>query len=113
MTGDDAFGGDPELRTWLEAHQRPYLLAVMAEMIEELERMKAAGKTVLGVTLYDLIVRKWLNRDDGKHHFSDTHKRLMMEHLAADMWRAGAREWEWKRVENWLAEFLHRHPVLA
>src|SRR5262249_13416472 len=96
-----------------ELAQRPYLLAVMAEMIGELEHRQATGETVLGVTLYDLMVRRWLNRDDGKHHFSDTHKGKMMEQLAADLWRSGAREWEWPRVEQWLTEFLHRHPALA
>src|SRR5204862_312460 len=50
--------------------------------------------------------RRWLARDYGKHTFSDEEKRRLMEHLAADMWRAGAREWEWGKVESWLKRFL-------
>jgi WD40 repeat protein len=96
-----------------ELARRPYLLSVMAGEIEELERRRARGEKVLGVTLYDLLITRWLNRDDGKHHFSHAHKCEMMEHLAAAMWRDGAREWRWERVERWLGQFLHERPDVA
>jgi WD40 repeat protein len=92
---------------------RPYLLSVMADEIDELERQRARGEKVLGVSLYDLLITRWLKRDNGKHHFSDTHKREMMEHLAAALWRDRAREWPWERVERWLDEFLHERPDIA
>src|SRR5262249_19232116 len=64
------------------------------------------GETVNAARLYDLVVRSWLTRDDGKHQLNPAHKRRLMEDLAAAMWREGARQWDVDRLENWLDDFL-------
>ena len=94
-----------------ELAQRPYLLALMAGHISALEQRRARGEVVLGVTLYDLLVEAWLARDGGKHHFDPEDKQRLMEDIAADMWRAGAREWEWRQVRHWLGARLAQDTV--
>ncbi|MEY2879188.1 MAG: hypothetical protein RLZZ15_1568, partial [Verrucomicrobiota bacterium] len=96
-----------------ELSRRPYLLTLMAGQLDELRRRRAAGRTVTGATLYELLTLKWLARDDGKHHFTTAHKLAMMEALAADLHADGAREWPWRRVEEWLDRFLAAHPQIA
>jgi uncharacterized protein YjbI with pentapeptide repeats len=95
-----------------ELAQRPYLLSLMTEHIGALEQRRAHGEVVLGVTLYDLMVDAWLERDGGKHHLRPEDKQRLMEDIAADMWRDGAREWEWPRVLAWLGTRLAEDHVL-
>lgn len=96
-----------------ELSQRPYLLKLIADECEHLELDRAAGRTINAATLYEKFTARWLHRDDGKHVFTPEHKRLLMERLAADLWRDNAREWPWERVAAWLDQFLHDHPVIA
>ena len=93
--------------------KRPYLLSLITAQIEELEKMRAVGKTVQAVDLYDLIVKKWLARDDGKHQIGAAHKRFLMEHLAAAMWCEETRMWEVDRLETWFDEFFMERPAIA
>lgn len=93
--------------------KRPYLLSLIVQQIGELEKMRASGKSVQAVDLYDLIVREWLARDNGKHQIGSAHKRMLMEHLAAAMWGEGARSWDADRLEGWLDEFLAATPAVA
>lgn len=95
-----------------ELSSRPLLLKLMAEQIGELERQQAAGTTIRGVTLYELLVQKWLTRDDGKHQFTLLDKTEMMEQIAADMFTEGGRDWPWERVERWLRDFLQKRPEI-
>jgi WD40 repeat protein/uncharacterized protein YjbI with pentapeptide repeats len=93
--------------------RRPYLLSLIAQQIGDLGRDRAAGRPVNAASLYQIFVEKWLLRDEGKHQFTKEHKRLMMERLAADLWRENAREWPWPRVAEWLDVFLYENPVIA
>ena len=102
-----------EVHNLSELAQRPYLLSVIAENVERLETLRARGQTVSAVTLYDLIVKRWLLRDDGKHTFSPSDKVRLMEDLAAAMWKSEAREWKWERLERWMREYLVSDPVFA
>ncbi len=63
--------------------------------------------------LYELVVRSWLNRDEGKHQFNESHKRRLMEELAAALWRDGSKQWEVERLEAWLDEYLAANPTLT
>jgi WD40 repeat protein/nucleoside phosphorylase/uncharacterized protein YjbI with pentapeptide repeats len=90
---------------------RPYLLGLITGQIETLELRRARGEAVTAATLYDGMVQEWLQRDGGKHKFSEAHKRELMEHLAADFWREGVKEWPWSRVERWLENFYASHLV--
>lgn len=90
---------------------RPYLLGLITSQVESLEKRRATGETVTAVTLYDGVVEQWLERDAGKHKFSQAHKRELMECLAADLWRSGLKQWPWADVELWLETFYAARPV--
>ena len=96
-----------------ELAARPYLLSVLAENLGELERRRARGATVRGTDVYEILVRRWLGRDEGKHTFTDTDKLELMELIAGAMFAEGAREWPWARVERWLAGVLLARPEIA
>lgn len=63
--------------------------------------------------LYGLFADEWLQRDSGKHEFELAHKRIVMQALAAEMWREQSRIWSWARLERWLNEFMLSVPGWA
>jgi len=81
--------------------------------IHRLELDRAAGRPVNEASLYRGFVEEWMLRDEGKHVFTKEHKQLMMERLAADLWRDHAREWPWSKVADWLDTFLYENPKVA
>ncbi|WP_250292135.1 pentapeptide repeat-containing protein, partial [Frankia sp. CiP1_Cm_nod1] len=95
-----------------EIAERPLTLRMIAEQLETVEHAKLAGRTVRAVDLYASFVMQWLERDDGKHSLLPEHKQLLMEHLAAQLWRSGRTTWEVADVEQWLLEFLAGRPDL-
>tara|TARA_R110002072_G_scaffold173600_2_gene328317 strand:+ start:98567 stop:101545 length:2979 start_codon:yes stop_codon:yes gene_type:complete len=99
-----------EVHNLKELAERPYLLNLITGQLPQLERMKAAGETVNGATLYRTMTREWMERDDGKHHIPEEDKRLIMEQLALDMWVDGNRFWKWERLYQWLRDFFRDHP---
>ena len=70
-----------------ELAARPYTLRLIAEHIPQIERTRANGKPVFGVTLYTTMVERWLERDEGKHFIDPEHKSAFMAELAAWLWR--------------------------
>ena len=70
-----------------ELAARPYTLRLIAEHIPQIERTRANGKPVFGVTLYTTMVERWLARDEGKHFIDPEHKSAFMAELAAWLWR--------------------------
>ena len=70
-----------------ELAARPFSLKLIAEHIPEIERNRASGKPVFGVTLYKAMVERWLARDEGKHFIDPEHKSAFMAELAAWLWR--------------------------
>lgn len=96
-----------------ELAERPYTLSLIAQRIPELERWKAEGRRVTGVTLYRHMVLSWLERDQGKHQLRPEHKQRLMEHLAAALWRSGQRAWSVDDLEQWLMDFLVANPGIA
>ncbi len=89
-----------------EMAERPYTLSLIVREFETIERWKAEGRQVTGVTLYRHMVRSWLERDAGKHQIQPDHKQLIMEHLAAELWRSGQRYWKVANLEEWLLDFF-------
>ena len=94
-----------------ELAPRPYLLSLMAKHIGELQRRRAQGEVVRGVMLYESLVDEWLARDNYKHKLRPEDKLYLMEDIAAEMWREGAREWPWNRVLDWLTQRLDERTV--
>ncbi len=95
-----------------ELSSRPLLLNYIEELLPTLEQMAQRGEKITGITLYDLMIKKWLARDLGKHHFSERHKRMLMEELAGAMWESKERLWHVDQLEVWLENFLCSHPTL-
>jgi uncharacterized protein YjbI with pentapeptide repeats len=119
-----SFLGDPEsgakafdliasIHNLRDLAERPYLLSLISGRIGELEQLKARGEKVNASRLYDLVVRSWLNRDDGKHQLGPVHKRRLMEDLAAALWRDGSKQWDVERLETWLDDYLAENPAIA
>ena len=96
-----------------ELAERPYTLKLIAEQIAGIEAARMRGETVTGVTLYRHMVASWLERDTGKHQWRPEHKRLLMEELAAMLWREGLRSWKVDLLEQWLMDFLAASPEIA
>lgn len=95
-----------------ELAQRPYTLSLIRNMVPELEHAKARGRTINGAVLYDLMVQKWLIRDKTKHQLKIDHKVLIMQQLAAQLWKAKRKSWRVSDLENWFTEILVTHPDL-
>jgi len=95
-----------------ELAERPYALSLITQQFERLERWKASGNSVTGLTLYRLVVEEWL-RDQGKDQIIPEHKQMLMEHVAAELVRAGLRSWSVGELEQWLMDFLDANRRIA
>ena len=95
-----------------ELAERPFTLSLIGEHLPELEAKRVAGGTARGIDLYQAVVDRWLQRDHGKHQLNPSHKRLLMENLSAELWRAGRREWGCEQLEAWLDGFLFANPII-
>ncbi|WNG15045.1 TIR domain-containing protein [Cystobacter fuscus] len=96
-----------------ELAQRPYLLYLISGQLGALEDLRARGEQVNAARLYELVVRSWLSRDDGKHQIDPAHKRRLMEDLAAALWREDRKQWDADRLEDWLDDVLTASPTLT
>ena len=96
-----------------ELAQRPMTLKLLAEYIPELEAERQAGAVVNGAALYGLVAKKWLQRDEGKHHLRPEHKLRMMPALAAHLWRSGVRRMPYDELHRWFHEWRRGQPDLA
>lgn len=95
-----------------ELSQRPYTLRLLAEHIPDIERLRASGQPVYGVTLYRQMAEKWLARDSGKHHLSQEHKLRLASQLAAHLWRSGKPALPAGELHDWLHAWLDSEPAL-
>jgi WD40 repeat protein/uncharacterized protein YjbI with pentapeptide repeats len=95
-----------------ELSARPYLLSLIAPDIGRLESLRADGRTVSSVDLYEGFVERWLLRDMGKHTLAPEDKRVLMEDLAHAMWAANAREWRWSELRTWLLKRVAQDEIL-
>ena len=95
-----------------ELARRPLTLRLIADQVEFIETAKLHGRTLRSVDLYGEVVERWLSRDSGKHTLIPEHKQLLMEEIAAGLWRSGRNSWEAVEVDNWLLDVLDRRPDL-
>ena len=86
--------------------RRPYTLKLVSEFIPEIEKNRMAGKTVYGVSLYRHMAKRWLERDQGKHHIKAEHKMLLAAHLAAWIWNQGQGLLPAGQIEDWFHTWL-------
>ncbi|MBL8233127.1 MAG: TIR domain-containing protein, partial [Bryobacterales bacterium] len=102
-----------EVHNLREVAERPYTLSLIARHFAQIERWKAEGRRVTGLTLYQHMVNSWLERDEGKHQITPDHKQMLMEYFAAEVLRSGKRTWNVAQVEQWLIDFLRANPAIA
>lgn len=96
-----------------ELAQRPFLLGLITQKIGELERLSADGQQINAARLYELFVKDWLTRDNGKHQIEPDHKRRLMSALAAALWMSGEKSGDVSRLEDWFDQFLFENPIIA
>ena len=95
-----------------ELTERPLTLSYITEQLEFIERAKLDGRTIRPADMYGAMVERWLARDQGKHVLLPEHKLVIMEALAAKLWRAHRASWSVGDLEQWLLEFLADRPDL-
>ncbi|MGH3880356.1 MAG: pentapeptide repeat-containing protein, partial [Actinophytocola sp.] len=95
-----------------ELTRRPLTLRLIADQLDFIERAKLEGRTLRSVDIYSEVVARWIARDSGKHTLTPDHKRLLMEEIAAALWRSGRNEWTPTEVDDWLLDVLDRRPDL-
>jgi len=95
-----------------ELTHRPYTLKLVSEFIPDIEDERMAGKTVHGVTLYQRMARRWLERDAGKHHIRPQHKMRLAAHLAAHIWQSSDGLLPAGKIESWFHLWLENQPDL-
>ena len=107
----------PEIERLIEAihnlrdlASRPLTLSLIGQHIPELEADSAAGRSVNAARLYQLMIKRLLHRDDGKHQLLPRHKLWILQDLAAELWRQGQRSLEVDALDQWLEDWLHTHP---
>ncbi len=92
--------------------RRPLTLRLIADQVEFIETAKLTGRTLRSVDLYGEVVERWLSRDSGKHTLTPEHKHLLMEEIAAGLWRSGRNSWGAAEVDDWLLDMLAHRPDL-
>jgi len=95
-----------------ELTRRPYTLKLVAAFIPEIEEKRSLGQKVYGVTLYRELVKRWLERDSGKHQIRKDHKLKLAAHLAAYLWQRGSGQLPVSEIEDWFHQWLVEQPVL-
>jgi hypothetical protein len=92
--------------------QRPFTLKLVSDFIPDIEEERLAGRPVHGVTLYRKMVRRWLDRDQGKHRIEPDHKMRLAAHLAATLWRDKKTGLPAGELEDWFLDWLDENPKL-
>jgi WD40 repeat protein len=92
--------------------RRPITLRLIADQVEFIELAKLEGRTLRSVDIYGEVVERWIARDSGKHTLTPDHKRLLMEEIAAALWRSGQNSWSPAEVDDWLLDLLDQRPEL-
>ncbi len=92
--------------------RRPLTLRLIADQVEFIETAKLADRTLRSVDLYREVIEQWLSRDSGKHTLIPEHKQLLMEEIAAGLWRSERNSWGAAEVDDWLLDVLEGRPDL-
>ncbi len=112
LSTDDAISTIESIHNLTDLASRPYHLKLISERIGSLEKLRQEGRTVNAAVLYGEFVGEWLERDHGKHQIDESHKPKIMEELAAELWRRGARRVPFETIENWFDRILLKDPIL-
>uniref|UniRef100_UPI0013006E98 NACHT domain-containing protein n=1 Tax=Lentzea terrae TaxID=2200761 RepID=UPI0013006E98 len=95
-----------------ELAQRPITLRLISDQVDFIENAKLEGRDLRSVDIYAEVVNRWITRDEGKHTLTPDHKRLLMEEIAAALWRSGENAWSPAELDDWLLDLLDQRPAL-
>ena len=90
----------------IELSSRPVLLDFISEIFDKIEVLQLRKGTVTTANLYDLIIDKSFQRDDGKHELSVTVKKLLLEEIAAYLWKRSTKKIAFDKLETFLGNVL-------
>ncbi|MCF6437232.1 pentapeptide repeat-containing protein [Pseudoalteromonas sp. MMG022] len=110
---DDILAMIASVHDLTDLSKRPYTLKLVSELIPQIEQKRKLGESVSGVGLYQMMVDRWLDRDDGKHHINPAHKKLLASHLAAFLWHKGQRALPATDIQDWFHQWLVEQPSLV
>ncbi|MEM7396131.1 MAG: pentapeptide repeat-containing protein, partial [Verrucomicrobiota bacterium] len=74
------------------------------EHLGELKVRVEDGEHVTPAGLYEIVIREWLDRDEGKHRIPYRKKPLLMESLATHLWKQNANTIHVDDLEDWVDE---------
>lgn len=95
-----------------ELARRPFNLSLLAERLPEMATVEVSPHSINSAALvYRRLVEAWLDRDDGKHHLAERHKRLLMADLAAHMWRCSQKTIATQELEDFLNTWLDERAI--
>ena len=89
----------------IDLGSRPLNLWLLKDQIPALERLKAQGRTIRAVDIYDMLIERWLLRDHEKHVMDEGLKPVLMQYLATALWASKQRAWTAAQLDQWLTEF--------
>ena len=96
----------------MELAERPYNLRLISDQLPALRQARQEKRPVSLATLYNGFVTQWLERGENHHLIRSADKRLLMEDLAAHLWRRGGRGIDHAALDNWLFERLESLPEM-
>ncbi|MDR1808077.1 MAG: NACHT domain-containing protein, partial [Propionibacteriaceae bacterium] len=94
-----------EVHDLTDLSQRPFTLGLVVDAIPQIEAWRAEGKPIFGSTLYREFARQWLDRDKEKDKIETRHKYVLVEHLAAHMWRNDLTSVPVDDLEDWFRDW--------
>ena len=89
----------------MDLSSRPLNLWLLKDQIPTLEKLKAQGRTIRAVDIYEMLVERWLLRDHEKHVMDEGLKPVLMQHLATALWASKQKSWTAAELDHWLIEF--------
>ncbi|HEX3147231.1 MAG TPA: pentapeptide repeat-containing protein, partial [Gemmataceae bacterium] len=96
-----------------ELSERPVLLNLLTEQIDELEELQAErGRPILAADIYLNLVERWFGRDTPKHKLKPDNKRELMERLAAYFWKNNTKQMAIEDIDRWLNDEIASHAQI-
>ena len=92
--------------TWPSSLNGPVLLDFLTEIIDDIEKLIIAERSVTTATIYRRIVNKSFDRDKAKHEIPEEIKITVLEEIAARLWKRSSRRIEFNRLAKFLSQIL-------
>jgi len=95
-----------DIHNLLELSSRPVFLDFIVEIFDKIDDLRSQNTVVTTANLYDLIIDKSFERDEGKHEITVGVKKLLLEEIAAFLWKRSSKRIKFSKLETFLSEIL-------